>query len=157
MQPTMLNQTLRDIEEKTLDAIIQHSFKWLKKEVGDNSEVLTNLKKKSGLTTLLNKRKLTVVWSYNRSKLKLKKGYLAAMYWSTNQIHLHCNKKHTLRTTLETFFHEYCHSQQNSNIYSYYSNVLKISYEKHPLEREANEFAYRMVPKYWQESSYNFE
>lgn len=152
----MLKQLLKDIEEETLDAIIEDGFKWLKKEVGDNSEVLTSLKKKSKITTPWNRRGLSVHWSYYRKNLKLKRDYLAAMHWSTNQIHLHCNKKHTLKATLEIFFHEYCHSQQNSYIYNYYSTVLKVPYDRHPLEREANEFAEKMVPRYWQENSWKF-
>lgn len=152
----MLELLLQDIDEELLDSIIVDSFNWLISEVGDNSVRLNNLNYSKLREPFSKKKELIVKWSYRKKDLDLKRDYLAVMDWKRNEIRLHCNKLHTLQTTLETFFHEYCHSQQSSSLYAYYINKLRINYYEHPLEKEANEFAEKMVPLYWINNSWKF-
>lgn len=153
----MLEVLLQDIDEQLLDKILVDGFNWLVDRVGDRSVKLNNTSYREVRRPFSKKRVLLLKWSYNKKELGLKKEYLAVMDYFSNEIKLHCSKKFTLRTILDHLFHEYCHSQQSSYLYAYYTRRLKLPYDQHPLEREANEFAEKMVPLYWQENSWKFE
>jgi hypothetical protein len=153
----MLDQLIKNIDEQVLDTIVVDSFNWLIDRVGDNSVRLNNINFREVRNPFSKKRELLLRWSYSRKELGLKREYLALMDYHTNQIKLYCRKKATLGITLDTLFHEYRHSQQSSYLYGYYTRVEKIRYYEHPLERDANEFAEKMVPIYWQENSWKFE
>lgn len=153
----MLDFLIRDIDEDVLDRIMIDSFNWLVAEFGDNSVKLNNLNFSERRKPFSKKRQIIFKWSYSRNELRLKKGYLAVMHWDHNELHVHCNREFSLATILELLFHEFCHSQQSGLLYSYYRKAYKMGYYEHPMEREANEFADKIVPKYWQENSWKFE
>lgn len=153
----MLDQLIKDIDEQVLGTIIVDSFDWLIDKVGDNSVRLNNVSFQKLRSPFSKKRELLLRWSYSRKELGLKRDYLALMDYKTNQIKLYCKKSATLKATLDTLFHEYKHSQQSSYLYVYYLRRERVSYYEHPLEKEANEFAEKMVPIYWQENSWKFE
>jgi hypothetical protein len=153
----MLDQLIKHIDEQVLDTIIVDSFNWLIDTVGDNSVRLNNVNFREVRNPFSKKRELLLRWSYSRKELDLRREYLALMDYSTNQIKLYCRKKATLGVTLDTLFHEFRHSQQSSYLYGYYTRREKLGYYEHPLERDANEFAEKMVPIYWQENSWKFE
>lgn len=153
----MLEALLQDIDEQLLDSILVDSFNWLIERVGDRSIELNNTNYRDARRPFSKKKMLLLRWSYVKKELGLKREYLAAMNYISNEIKLHCNKKATLGTILDHLFHEYCHSQQSSYLYAYYIRQVRIGYYEHPLEREANEFAEKMVPIYWQENSWKFE
>lgn len=153
----MLDQLIRNIDEQVLDTIIVDSFDWLIERTGDNSVRLNNINFRKVRNPFSKKRELLLKWSYSRKELGLKREYLALMDYNTNVIKLYCSRSATLGTILDTLFHEYRHSQQSSYLYSYYIRKEHIGYYEHPLEKDANEFAEEMVPKYWQENSWKFE
>ena len=153
----MLEGQLKHIEEQLLDKIILDSFDWLIERVGDRSVELNNTNYRKLRSPFSKKKQILLRWSYNRKELDFKRSYLALMDYKTNVIKLYCDKHTTLGFTLDSFFHEYCHSQQSSYTYAYYTRRLRVGYAEHPLEREANEFAKKMVPLYWQENSWKFE
>ena len=156
----MLEVTVGHIDKELLARILFDSFRWLKQVEGDNSLNTNKLnyhRSPYHLRRILTKHTLSLKWSYNAKDLWKEKNYLALMDYRNNQILLHCKQSLTLRTVLENLFHEYCHSQQSSFSYVYYTRRAKIGYWDHPLEIEANEFAARTVPKYWLENSWKFE
>lgn len=153
----MLEALLQDIDEQLLDEILIDSFNWLIERVGDRSVKLNNTNCSRNRRPFSKKKVLLLRWSYSKKELGLKKDMLAVMDYPSNQIKLHCNRNATLGTILDHLFHEYCHSQQSSYLYAYYVRRVRIGYYEHPLEREANEFAEKMMPIYWQENSWKFE
>jgi hypothetical protein len=153
----MLDHLIKDIDEQVLDNIIVDSFNWLVDKVGDNSVRLNNINFRKVRNPFSKKRELLLRWSYSRKELGLKREYLALMDYRTNQIKVHCRRNASLGTILDLLFHEYRHSQQSSYLYVYHTRREKIGYYEHPLERDAIEFAEKMVPVYWQESSWKFE
>jgi hypothetical protein len=153
----MLEALLQDIDEQLLDSIVVDGFNWLIERVGDNSVKLNNINYSENRRPFSKKKMLLLRWSYSREELGLKRDFLAVMEYTTNQIKLYCDRRATLGTILNHLFHEYCHSQQSSYLYAYYTRRVKVNYYQHPLEREANEFAEKMTPIYWQENSWKFE
>lgn len=160
-QTTMLDHLLHTVDEEVLDKIIVDSFNWLLDRTEDKSVLLNNVnytKSYSPIRRIVSKKKeLTIHWSYKSKELNLRRGHLAIMEYGTNSILLHCRKNDTLVYTLDTLFHEFCHSQQSGYLYAYYVRRKRVNYHEHPLEIEANEFAAKTVPLYWTENSWKFE
>ena len=157
----MLDHLLHTIDEEVLDKIIVDSFNWLLTQTVDKSVLFNNvnyIKSYSPIRRITSKKKeLTIRWSYRSKELDLSKGHLALMEYGTNSILLHCRKNDTLTYTLDSLFHEFCHSQQSGYLYAYYVRRKRVNYHDHPLEIEANEFATKTVPLYWTENSWKFE
>jgi len=148
----MLNNLISDFEAEALDRIIYNALDWLVQKFGDESVLRNKLnytKKHSPLKRCVFKHKLTYSWSSSPKTLArlYKKGYLGLYTPKTNTIYLYCDRRQTLELTLKCLFHEYRHTQQSMAEYGYY----KGSYEEHPLEKDANDFADEWLPIYWKE------
>lgn len=148
----MLESKIGKLDEKVFDKILVDAFHWLIDTFGDGSNLLnkTNYRKKqSPLKHITFKHDLNLIWSYKPFNLPwYYYGQYAEYNTVGNSILIHCSKKFTLGFALDSLFHEFKHSQQSMSMYQHFRG----SYENHPLEKEANDFAAEWVPVYSQKS-----
>ena len=145
----MLQARVGQLEEEVLDKILADAFYWLVSTFGDRSIELNKTpaaRRNEFIRHYFSKCQLHLVWDYNPHNLPwYYEGQYGQYNVGQNQLVLHADKRETLEWVLDGLFHEYKHSQQSMYLYSY----LKVGYEDHPLEIEAQEFAKEQIPIFW--------
>lgn len=151
----MLDLKVKDLTQEQLQEVIQDLFQWIKKEVPDKSYLnsLNFTKKYTNWKSYFNPDSLELKWSYNSKQLWKRGNYYGLMDYPSNTILIYCKQSYTLKEVLGTILHEYCHSQQPRQLYYY----LKVDYWRHPLEKEADEFADHYLKIYSNQKGWKFE
>lgn len=141
----MLDIKIKQLTDEQVAHLLTEAISWSASKYGESSVVLNKLnhtKKHGTFRQYIQKYPLKCLWARKTKSLDwYYYGQFAEYDYWTNTIKILCLKHYSVGFVLDSLFHEYKHSQQSMRLYNYHSDVLKVSYEKNPFEKEANAFA----------------